>query len=191
MGAGLAVLLFALTGLAIYVVNPEVLGLHEREETPNPEKKMIIVQGTPENANLANSGAANTGAVAENQSNMNVSLAMPETKQKETVAKTETRQPETKTRAETVAPQGRNQVQADEPPDIEVDNKDENGVISPTNPKRKEKFPLFLWRDMSPEDRQKLREGLEKQRQLEREKRQRELQRRPFPKPPTPLANSQ
>ena len=186
MGAGLAVLLFALTGLAIYVVKPEALGLHEREEKPNPEKKMIIVQVTPENANLALTNPVNTNTVAETQANLNVSL-QPETKPKETLAKTDPKQPETRTKNEPVAPAARNDtVQADEPPEIEVDNKDENGVISPTKPRRKEKFPLFVWRDMSPEDRKKLREALEKQRQMEAEKRKREMQQRQFPKPPPP-----
>lgn len=192
IGAGLAVLLFALTGLAIYVVKPEALGLHQREENPNPEKKMIIVQVPTENANLATADAntANANTVAETPANLNVAVPLPETRQKETVAKTEPKQPETKTRTETVAPAGRSQtVQVDEPPDIEVDNDNDPDGEPPVNPKTKQKFPMFVWRGMSPADRKKLREALETQRRVEAEKRKREMEQRQIPKPPTPGNN--
>ncbi len=191
IGAGLAVLLFALTGLAIFVVKPEALGLHRNDENPNPDKKMIIVQVPPENANIAEANAdpANTNSLAENPANTNV---LPETKLKETVARTETKQPETKTKTETVAPNRKNTtVAVDEPPDINVDDEDNVGE-PPVNPKTKQKFPVFVWRNMSPQDRQKLREALEvqrKQQELERRKQQ-DLQRRTIVRPPLPPANN-
>ncbi len=191
IGAGLAVLLFALTGLAIFVVKPEALGLHRNDENPNADKKMILVQVPTENANLAeaNTNSANTNSLAENPANTNTA---PETKLKETVAKIETKQTETKTKTETVAPNRKNtDVSVNEPPDIDVDDEDNVGE-PPVNPKTKQKFPVFVWKNMSPQDRQKLREALEvqrKQKELER-RRQQDIQKRNLPKPPTPPANN-
>lgn len=191
IGAGLAVLLFALTGLAIFVVKPEALGLHRNDENPNADKKMILVQVPTENANLAeaNTNSANTNSLAENPANTNI---VPETKLKETVAKTETKQTETKTKTETVAPNRKNTAASvNEPPDIDVDDEDNVGE-PPVNPKTKQKFPVFVWKNMSPQDRQKLREALEaqrKQKELER-RRQEDIQKRNLPKPPTPPANN-
>jgi serine/threonine protein kinase len=192
IGAALSGLLLALGALAaVYVTRPEVFGYSNTAPNANSDKKMILVQVPPENANLAeaNTNPANTNAVAENPSNLNTGPTFtPETKPKETVAKTETRQPEPKTKPEKITPNGRNNVvSVDEPPDIEVDADNAEGE-PPTNPKTKQKFPVFVWRNMSPADRQKLREALEvqrKQQELER-RRQQDIQKRNVPKPPVP-----
>lgn len=177
---------------AVYVANPEMFGHTDAPANTNTDKKTIIVQVPNENANLTTAGAntANTNTVAETSVTSNTSVSQPETKQKETVAKTETRQPDTKAKTETVAPTGRNEtVQIDEPPDIEVDNDNDPTGEPPVNPKTKQKFPMFVWRGMSPADRKKLRDALETQRKVEAEKRQREMEKRQIPKPPTPGNN--
>ncbi|HVE58896.1 MAG TPA: hypothetical protein VNB22_18830, partial [Pyrinomonadaceae bacterium] len=79
----------------------------------------------------------------------------------------------------------------DEPPDIMVDSEDNDadGSTPPTNPKTKQKFPVFVWRNMSPQDRRKLREALKMQQQQELERQRMENQRRNLPKPPATPQN--
>jgi serine/threonine protein kinase len=186
IGAVLGSLLLAVSAVAaIYVYNPEVFGVSDNPSNTDADKKMIMVQVPPDNINVAeaNTNTENSNAVAQIPTNTNVST---ETKTKETVAKTETKQAETKTKTEpaVVAPNRRSETaDVDEPPDIMVDD-DEDGPPSPTKPKVKQKFPRFVWDGMSPQDRQKLREGLKIQRQQEIERQKQEMQRRNLPKPP-------
>jgi serine/threonine protein kinase len=188
IGAVLGSLLLALGALAAaYVVNPEMFGHAAAPANANAEKKMILVEAPPENVNPAETNTTNANAVvAENPSNTN---AAPETKRPETVAKTDVKPTEQKPKPETVAPNKRNEAaQTDEPPEINVDDTDDedDAGTPPTDPRTKQKFPDFVWRKMSPADKQKLREALElqrKQQEIERRKQQ-DMQRRPLPKPP-------
>ncbi len=188
IGAALGGLLLAVSAvLGFYAYNPEVFGVSNNPSNTDADKKLIMAQAPPENANVAeaNTNKENSNALAQNPTNENVST---EPKQKETVAKTETKQPETKTKTETTAPNKRNETAAvDEPPDIMVDDDDnDDGSTPPTNPRTKQKFPPMVWRKMSPQDRQKLREALKIQQQQELERQKQENQRRNLPKPPTP-----
>jgi len=180
-------LLAVCTVFGFYVFNPEVFGVTTNPSNNDVDKKLIMAQSPPENANVAeaNTNTENSNLVAETVTNTNVST---DTKQKETVAKTETKQPETKAKTETNAPSKRNETAAiDEPPDIMVEDEDNNdGSNPPTNPRTKQKFPPFVWQKMSPQDRQKLREALKIQKQQELERQKQENQRRNLPKPPTP-----
>ncbi len=185
-------LLFCGAIAAVYVAKPEMFGHAETPANTNADKKTIIVQVPDENTNLADAdtNTANANTVAETSVNSNITVSSIETKQKDAVAKTDSKPPDTKTKPGTVQPNGRNQTTAaDEPPDIEVDNDNDPDGEPPTNPKTKQKFPAFVWRGMSPADRRKLREALETQRKVEAEKRQREMEQRKVPKPPTPGNN--
>jgi hypothetical protein len=193
IGAVLGSLVLALGALAaVYVAKPEMFGrTPEPAANANAEKKTILVQVPADNANLTQANANTNGAVvAENPPNANVP---PEAKRPETVAKTETKQTDTKSKTEPVAPNKKNNaLPTDEPPDITVDddNDDDSGA-PPTDPKTKRKFPVFVWRQMSPADKQKLRDALELQRQqqeIERQRRQQEMQRR-IPRPPVTPQN--
>jgi len=75
-------------------------------------------------------------------------------------------------------------VTVDEPPDIDVDDDGADAGSAPVNPKTKQKFPIMVWRKMTPEQRRKLREAIDLQRQQEMERRRLEIQRRNLPKPP-------
>ncbi len=188
IGAALGSLLLAVSAvLGFYVYNPEVFGVSNNPSNTDADKKLIMAQSPPEAANVAvaNTNTENSNALAQNPTNTNVST---ETKQKETVAKTETKQTETKAKTETTTPTKRNETAAvDEPPDIMVeDDENDDGSTSPTNPRTKQKFPPMVWRKMSPQDRQKLREALKIQQQQELERQKQENQRRNIPKPPTP-----
>jgi serine/threonine protein kinase len=186
IGAALGGLLFVVCGAwATYVFKPEVFG-HSAPANTEPEKKQILVQFPTENANVAetDTNSDNINSLAEIPSNTNIST---ETKQKETVVKNDTKQTETKSKSEIVIQNRRtNAPDIDEPPDVVVDNEDADGE-PPMNPKTKQKFPVFVWRGMTPKERQQLREALElqrKQQELERQK-QKDMQRRNLPKPPT------
>jgi serine/threonine protein kinase len=186
IGAVISGLILALGALAaVYVAKPEVFGIqNSNPANTNVDKKSILVQVPTENTNIAetNTNAQNTNSLVENPSNTNIST---DPKQKETVVKNEPRQTETRSKPEPPVPTKRNQNPAiDEPPDITVDDTDPDNE-PPTNPKTKQKFPVFVWRGMTPQERQKLREALELQRkQQEIERRKRETQRRSLPPPP-------
>ena len=189
IGAALgSLLLLAFGAFATYVFKPEVFGQHQNEPPAEPEKKLIMVQVPSENVNVADAGNANTANTLTLVPVSPANVAVPtESKPKETVARTETKQTETKPKAEAVAPTGRNTTASvDEPPEIDVDNNDPDvDGEPPTNPRTKKRFPLQVWKNMSPEERRKLREALDMNRQLEMERRRRELQRqRNLPKPP-------
>ena len=184
IGAALGALLLACAGLAaVYVAKPEIFGHRDRPANTEPEKKIIMVQVPLENANVAetNTNSENSNLLVENPSNANVPT---EIKQKETVAKTETKT-ETKSKTETVAPNKKDEPSLmDEPPDVYVNEEDADGE-PPVNPQTKKKFPVFVWRNMTPEERRKLRDALEMQRkQQELERRRREMPRRTPPLPP-------
>jgi len=183
VGAILGSLLLAIGAIAaVYVVKPEAFRMNHDAANAEPEKKPMIVV-VQENTNLAdaNANSANTNTVAEAPLVPTTPTVPTEAKQKETVAKTETKaKPEVKTS------NGKNEAPTvDEPPDIYVDNDEVDGE-PPVNPKTKQKFPVFVWRKMSPADRRKLRQALDLERQQEMEKRRIEIQRRNLPKPPTP-----
>lgn len=197
IGAALAGLLAICCGAyAAYIYKPEVFG--RSGTTPantETEKKPMIVIVPADNANVtetnANSESSNTTVVT----NTNTAT---ETKRKEIVAQTDTKQTDTKPRTEVVAPSKKNDPSSmDDPPEINTDeddnNDDDEDASKPAkNPKTKQKFPAFVWRKMSPEDRQKLKEALElnRQQQEERRKQQQEERRirnqQRIPKPPTP-----
>jgi serine/threonine protein kinase len=186
IGAAVGAVLLAVGALgAAYVANPGMFGHERKPANKYPEKKMIIVQTSPENVNLAaaNANAANRDLLTEIPAKTNANVST-EVKQKEAVAKTETKQPETKSKAEAIAPNRKDvRVNVDDPPEIEVDADDEEGD-PPVNPKTKKKFPVFIWRQMTTEDRVKLREAIETQKRIEAEKRREELQRRRVPQIP-------
>jgi serine/threonine protein kinase len=189
IGAVLGSLLLAVSAvLGFYVYKPEVFGVSNIPANTEAEKKPIMVQVPPDITNVAeaDTNTENSNALAQSPATANVST---ETKQKETVARTETKQTETKTKTEVSAPNKRNQTATaavDEPPDILVDTEDNNadGSTPPTNPKTKQKFPVFVWQNMSPQERRKLRQALKLQQQQELERQRIERQRRNLPKPP-------
>jgi len=190
LGAALgSLLLLAFGAFATYIFKPEVFNMHQPEASAEPEKKMIIVQVPPENANLAdaNTNPANTNtATAEAPVPPANTIVPTEPKQKESVAKTDTKQAETKPKTNALAPKN-DMASVDDPPDIEVDaDSDEATGEPPTNPRTKQKFPIQVWRKMTPQERRKLREALDMNRQLEMEKERRrlEIQKRNVPKPP-------
>jgi serine/threonine protein kinase len=187
IGAVLGSLLLALGAIAaVYVAKPEAFNIHKNEANADAEKKPMIVV-VQENTNLseANTNSANTNAVADAPLVPTNPTLPTEPKQKETVAKTETKPPETKPKAEALAPNKRYDiVTVDEPPDIDVDDDGADAGSAPVNPKTKQKFPIMVWRKMTPEQRRKLREAIDLQRQQEMERRRLEIQRRNLPKPP-------
>jgi serine/threonine protein kinase len=188
IGAVLGSLLLALGAIAaVYVVNPEVFKMNHDAANTEPEKKPMVVV-VQENTNVAeaNANSANTNAVAEVPLVPTTPTVPTEPKQKEAATKTETKS-ETKSKTETVAPNRREVTTAvDEPPEINVDDFDDDAGAPPTSPKTKQKFPTMVWRKMTPEQRRKLREAIDLQRQQEMEKRRLEIERRNLPKPPTP-----
>ncbi len=188
LGAALGSLLLAGSAAsAIYIYNPEVFGIGNHPANTNTEQDILKVTVPPENANT---GASN---VNPNNSNMMVAETetnvSTETKPKETVAKTDTKPIDAKTKAETITPTKKGQASVtDEPPLIDVDD-DEDPSTPPTNPKTKKQFPLFIWKNMTPEQRRQLRQGLEiekQQKELERKNQNQQNQQKP-PKPPPQL----
>lgn len=190
MGAALgSLLLLAIGAFATYIFKPEVFNMHQPEASAEPDKKMIIVQVPTENANVAdaNTETANVNTVTVVPVQPANVVVPAETKPKDAVAKTETKPAETKPKTETLAPKN-NPASVDDPPDIEVDADDVDDSSSsgepPTNPRTKQKFPIQVWRKMSPAERRKLREALDMNRQMEMDKRRLEIQKRNLPKPP-------
>jgi hypothetical protein len=189
IGAVLGGLLLALGAIAaVYAVKPEFFNVHKNETNTEPEKKPVIVV-VQDNTNLAEANAnsaGNANAVAEVPALPANPLVPTEPKPKETVAKTETKQTETKSKTEAVAPNKRNTTASvDEPPEINVDDDDDDDTGEPpVNPQTRQKFPIQLWRKMTPEQRRKLRQALDMERQQEMERRRLENQRRNLPKPP-------
>jgi hypothetical protein len=188
MGAALgSLLLLAIGAFATYIFKPEVFNTHQPAAGTEPDKKMIMVQVPTENANIADATTetANVNAITVVPVQP-ANVAVPaETKSKDAVVKTETKPAETKAKTETFAPKN-DTVSVDDPPDIEVDADDNDDATGepPTNPRTKQKFPIQVWRKMTPQERRKLREALEMNRQLQMDKRQLEIQRRNMPKPP-------
>jgi len=187
VGAALVSLLAVGAVFGVYFMTPNA-ATNDPANTGG-QNQTIVSDALPANVNSEESLSNTKNSIAENPSAVN---AVPETGQKETVTKTETKQTETKqsevkTKSDPSVPNRKKENAAiDEPPDIVIDN-DEVGDMPPTNPKTKQKFPVFVWRKMSPQDRQKLREALEIQRQqIEDERKIQEKQRRNIPKPPTP-----
>jgi serine/threonine protein kinase len=186
IGAALGSLLLAGSAAsAIYVYNPAVFGLNNNPANTNTENKVIKVETMPESANIAETNAqtTNTNLTAETLRNTN---DWTETKTKETVVQTdpkqpEIKQPETKPKVKVNTPVKKNETAAiDEPPDIPTDDGDDDEDTPPTNPKTKQKFPAFVWKKMSQQERRQLRQALELDRQ------QRQLEQRK-PKTPQPL----
>ena len=188
IGAIVSSLLLALGVIAaVYVARPDAFRMRHDAANTEPEKKpMIVVVQENTNSAEANANSADADAVAETPVQPSNAPLPIDPKQKEAVAKTETKPAETKSKPETVAPnRSDNMVTVDEPPDIEVDMDDENSSGEPPmNPRTRQKFPIQLWRKMTPEQRRKLREALDMQRQQEMEKRKLEMQRQNLPKPP-------
>jgi eukaryotic-like serine/threonine-protein kinase len=188
IGAVLGGLLLALGAIAaVYAVKPELFNVHKNEANTEPEKKPMIVV-VEDNTNLpeANAASANSNAVAEAPTVPANTIVPTEPKQKETVARTETKQTDTKSKTETIAPNRKDTtVSVDEPPEINVDDDDDdNSGEPPTDPKTKQRFPIMVWRKMTPEQRRKFRQAIDLQRQQEMERRRLENQRRNLPKPP-------
>jgi serine/threonine protein kinase len=188
IGAVLGSLLLALGAIAaVYVAKPEAFNIHKNEANVDAEKKpMIVVVQDNTNVPEANADSANPDAVGEAPVVPTNPTLPTETKQKETVAKTETKPTEAKPKSEVLAPNKRfDTVKVDEPPDIDVeDDDDDDAGEAPVNPKTKQKFPMMVWRKMTPEQRRKLRQAIDLERQREMERRRLEMQRRNLPKPP-------
>ncbi|HEY8562595.1 MAG TPA: serine/threonine-protein kinase [Pyrinomonadaceae bacterium] len=191
VGAALGGLLLALVGAAaVFVAEPEAFDVHRKQESTEPEKKMIIVKVPEENVSLndANTNAANANAVAAAPVAPATTPVVPtESKPKETTARVESKPTEPKPKNELLVPNRKyDAVTIDEPPDIYVDAEPDAAGNPPTDPKTKQKFPVMVWRKMTPEQRRKLREALDVQRLQEMERRKFEIQKRNLPKPQPP-----
>lgn len=189
IGTALLSLLAVGAVFGVYFMVPDAA--RDNSADSDVQKQTFVSDVPAANVNIPESAVNSTdsSAVAGNPSEVN---SVSDSKPKETAAKTETKQTETKQndakpKADSIAPNRKSESPAiEEPPDIVVDN-DEEGDLPPTNPKTKQKFPIFVWRKMSPQERRKLREALEIQRQQqEYERKTNESPRRNIPKPPTP-----
>ncbi len=183
IGAALGSLLIAVSAaLAIYVYNPELFDSRNTSANVANENKVIKVSVNSDNTNVAetNPKTANTNLPFENSPTVNT---VPQTKTKETLAQTEPKQVETKTKSQIAATPKKTKVAADdEPPDMPTDDEETaDSSTPPTNPRTKQKFPAFVWKKMSPQERRQLREGLEIQRQQQMQEQQ---EKRNQPKPP-------